>query len=27
MDELFWRAADKEQLTALFAATRWVPAA
>ncbi|MEV4014167.1 NUDIX domain-containing protein [Nonomuraea angiospora] len=26
MDELFWRAADKEQLTALFAATRWVPA-
>ncbi|MEO3806411.1 amidoligase family protein [Nonomuraea sp. B1E8] len=25
MDELFWRAADKEQLTALFAATRWVP--
>ncbi|WP_431917283.1 NUDIX domain-containing protein [Nonomuraea jabiensis] len=27
MDELFWRAADKEQLTALFAATRWAPAA
>ncbi|MFF4619011.1 NUDIX domain-containing protein [Nonomuraea jabiensis] len=26
MDELFWRAADKDQLTALFAATRWVPA-
>ncbi|MEU6720845.1 hypothetical protein ABZ897_56120 [Nonomuraea sp. NPDC046802] len=25
MDELFWRAADKEQLTALYAATRWVP--
>ncbi|MEV1174487.1 NUDIX domain-containing protein, partial [Nonomuraea sp. NPDC049784] len=24
MDELFWRAADKEQLTALYAATRWV---
>jgi hypothetical protein len=23
MDELFWRAADKEQLTALYAATRW----
>ncbi|MBN6056469.1 hypothetical protein JYK22_31365 [Nonomuraea sp. RK-328] len=23
MDELFWRAADKEQVTALFAATRW----
>ncbi|MFI7132175.1 NUDIX domain-containing protein [Nonomuraea sp. NPDC050153] len=27
MDELFWRAADKEQLAALFAATRWAPAA
>lgn len=26
MDEIFWRAADKEQLTALFAVTRWVPA-
>ncbi|TDE20490.1 hypothetical protein E1295_47120 [Nonomuraea mesophila] len=25
MDELFWRAADKEQLTALYAATRWLP--
>ncbi|MGN9842664.1 NUDIX domain-containing protein [Nonomuraea sp. H19] len=24
MDEIFWRAADKEQLTALYAATRWV---
>jgi hypothetical protein len=24
MDELFWRAVDKEQLTALYAATRWV---
>jgi hypothetical protein len=24
MDELFWRAADKDQLTALYAATRWV---
>ncbi|MEV0236001.1 NUDIX domain-containing protein [Nonomuraea sp. NPDC050786] len=24
VDELFWRAADKEQLTALYAATRWV---
>ncbi|MEV0824762.1 NUDIX domain-containing protein [Nonomuraea rubra] len=23
MDELFWRAADKEQLTALYAVTRW----
>ncbi|MEV4570298.1 NUDIX domain-containing protein [Nonomuraea sp. NPDC049419] len=23
MDEIFWRTADKEQLTALFAATRW----
>ncbi|MEU4575202.1 hypothetical protein [Nonomuraea sp. NPDC023979] len=23
MDEIFWRAADKEQLTALYAATRW----
>ncbi|GAA3090438.1 hypothetical protein GCM10020001_001930 [Nonomuraea salmonea] len=23
MDEIFWRAADKEQLAALFAATRW----
>ncbi|MGR6917769.1 hypothetical protein ACU635_26310 [[Actinomadura] parvosata] len=23
MDELFWRAADKEQLTALYAITRW----
>ncbi|MEV4115791.1 NUDIX domain-containing protein [Nonomuraea sp. NPDC049695] len=27
VDELFWRAADKEQLTALYAATRWVRAA
>ncbi|GAA3211205.1 hypothetical protein [Nonomuraea helvata] len=26
VDELFWRAADKEQLTALYAATRWVRA-
>ncbi|WP_327102846.1 hypothetical protein [Nonomuraea glycinis] len=24
MDEIFWRAADKEQLTALYAATRWM---
>jgi 8-oxo-dGTP pyrophosphatase MutT (NUDIX family) len=23
MDEIFWRAADKEQLTALYAVTRW----
>ncbi|MEQ4722128.1 NUDIX domain-containing protein [Nonomuraea sp. B19D2] len=27
MDELFWRAADKEQLTAVYAATRWLRAA
>ncbi|GAA2213950.1 hypothetical protein GCM10009850_094140 [Nonomuraea monospora] len=26
MDELFWRAADKEQLTALYAITRWADA-
>ncbi|MFG1699663.1 amidoligase family protein [Nonomuraea sp. NPDC049309] len=25
MDELFWRASDKEQLTALYAITRWSP--
>ncbi|MFI7642442.1 NUDIX domain-containing protein [Nonomuraea sp. NPDC049400] len=24
MDELFWRAADKEQVTAVYAATRWL---
>ncbi|MGW0802610.1 NUDIX domain-containing protein [Nonomuraea sp. NPDC002799] len=26
MDEIFWRAADKEQLTALYAVTRWADA-